>query len=250
MRHGRDEGPDLDEARHAAQMLMGLWAGGVVGEAPPVRRMGEDAVDSTEHGRGRAERQDEVDAVELARRGPGLAGKMPVHLVELVRSGALERIDRLFLVADREEGAVLLGPARAGEELVADGLQDLPLMRRGILGLVDQDVVDAAVELVEHPGRARRLQEVAGPLDEVFEVEQAPTLLRRVVMLENGGRDCDQRRGPLGGLGCLALRQEPDEALALAVERIAERRLFVAQGRRQIDVGPGLALLRQKHVEV
>ena len=44
----------------------------------------------------------------------------------------------------------------AGEELLGQRLDDRPLLGVGVLRLVDQDVVDAAVELVEHPGRDAR----------------------------------------------------------------------------------------------
>ena len=43
--------------------------------------------------------------------------------------------------------------AAAGREILGDVAQDLPLLRVRVLRLVDEHVVDAAVELVEHPGR-------------------------------------------------------------------------------------------------
>ena len=96
---------------------------------------------------------------------------------QLFGLGALERIDRLFLVADHEH----LPPAGsrpahafAGEELAGQGADDLPLVRRGVLRLVHQDVVDAAIQLVEHPGRSRpAAQELSGLLDQVGEIERA-----------------------------------------------------------------------------
>ena len=47
--------------------------------------------------------------------------------------------------------------AFAREEFLRQALHDIPLLRAGVLRLVDQDMVDAAVELVEHPGRAALL---------------------------------------------------------------------------------------------
>jgi hypothetical protein len=69
------------------------------------------------------------------------------------RPGALERVDRLLLVADREDRAVTAARRVAGEEFVRQaGFDDRPLFRAGVLRLVDEDMVDALVELVVHPG--------------------------------------------------------------------------------------------------
>src|SRR6185437_6151877 len=69
---------------------------------------------------------------------------------------SLEREDRLLLVADREHGARhTVARASAGSEFRDDMRDDVPLPRAGVLRLVDQHVIDAAVELVVHPaGRA------------------------------------------------------------------------------------------------
>ena len=72
--------------------------------------------------------------------------------VELARCGALERKDRLLLVADREHRAHhAVARAGAGGEFGDDVRDDVPLPRAGVLRLVDQHMVDAAVELVMHP---------------------------------------------------------------------------------------------------
>ena len=69
-----------------------------------------------------------------------------------LRRRALEREDRLLLVAHREHGAMALAGALADEELGGQSAQDVPLLGGGVLRLVEQHVVDAAVELEEHPG--------------------------------------------------------------------------------------------------
>ena len=46
------------------------------------------------------------------------------------------------------------------------------MLRRGVLHLVQQQVVQAAVQLVQHPGRARIDQQRAGAVDQVVVVEQ------------------------------------------------------------------------------
>ncbi len=67
------------------------------------------------------------------------------------------------------------GPAPgAGEELGGQGAQDVPLLGGGVLGLVQQHVVDAAVQLVEHPGRVGPLgEQLDGSRDQVAEIERA-----------------------------------------------------------------------------
>ena len=51
-------------------------------------------------------------------------------------------------------------------------LHDLPLLRAGVLRLVDQHVIDAAVELVVHPGGRRVAEQCERLVDQVVVVEQ------------------------------------------------------------------------------
>src|SRR3546814_15811731 len=44
--------------------------------------------------------------------------------------------------------------AFAGEEVARQPLDDAPLLRAGVLRLVDQQVIEATVELEQHPGDA------------------------------------------------------------------------------------------------
>ena len=88
--------------------------------------------------------------------------------------GALETVDRLLLVADGEQRAQLVARALAGEELRRQSLDDAPLRRIGVLRLIDQDVVDAAVDLVKHPGGGVGAQ------------QQVPRLDDQVVIVERG----------------------------------------------------------------
>ena len=78
---------------------------------------------------------------------------------------------------------------------------DLPLLRAGILRLVDQHVVDAEIELVVHPGGATRLEQCERLVDQVVVVEQPAAFLlgarsarsRRVAMVISA-------RGALAGV--------------------------------------------------
>jgi hypothetical protein len=93
--------------------------------------------------------------------------------------------------------------AGAGEELGCDGVDHPPLRRAGVLRLVDEDVVEAAVEAPEHPGGGLAvLQKRPGALDQVLEVEQAGGGLARGVAGEEGAGKGVEGAGPLpGGAG-------------------------------------------------
>ena len=69
--------------------------------------------------------------------------------------------------------------AVAGEELLGQRVRDAPLRRRGVLHLVQQQVVEPAVQLVQHPGGAGIDQQARRPSDQVVVVEQARRLLVR-----------------------------------------------------------------------
>ncbi len=110
-----------------------------------------------------------------------------VSMRELLGRGALEREDRLLRVADGEQGAARRAGAPADEELAGQGAKDVPLLGRGVLRLVEQDMVDAAVELVEHPGRIGFLGEQRmGAVDQVGEVQRAARVLLPVVKADIG----------------------------------------------------------------
>src|SRR5258706_12363531 len=68
---------------------------------------------------------------------------------------ALETEDRLLLVAHRKDRAWQRISAHAvtGEEFLRELADDLPLFGAGVLRLIDEDMVEPAIELVEHPGR-------------------------------------------------------------------------------------------------
>ena len=93
----------------------------------------------------------------------GPVAELPVGGGECPRIGALEAEDRLLLVAHRKQRARLGACALAGEEFLGQRRDNGPLRRARVLRLVDQQVVEAAIELVEHPGGdARAGQQAAG----------------------------------------------------------------------------------------
>src|SRR5207247_975052 len=90
-------------------------------------------------------------ATRRASRTPGPPLRSCVRLPprrEFLRVGARTRQDRLLLIADRENRARQLPCALAGEELLAELLDDVPLARACVLRLVDQHVIDTHVEPV------------------------------------------------------------------------------------------------------
>ena len=137
---------------------------------------------------------------------PALAGaadalsELDAGAGELVAVSALERVDALLRVADGEEGAVegfvgrfVLGAgAEAGEELVGETVGDVPLLGGGVLDFVEQEMIDAAVELVEDPGGAGFLEEGLGAGDEVAVVELVELALAVGVGLEGGAGEAQE----------------------------------------------------------
>ena len=190
-----------------------LGGQGVRAQAGAGLGIGEHGVDEGQHLRRRAPALQQVDAAE------GPPGRLDQALIgarlgqEPLRRGPLERVDRLLLVADGEDRPrARVGPG-AGEELTRQHLQDVPLVGGGVLGLVQQHMVNAAVQLVEHPGGVgAHGQEVVGAGDEVAEVQ--PPLGRLGGVVEAGvgagqGQGVDAVTGDPGGLGPLDGLDQP-----------------------------------------
>src|SRR5262245_23900048 len=118
-----------------------------------------------------------------------------MHDLEFARRCALKREDRLLLVADREDRAPSAARTGAGKELARELSDDFPLPRTCVLRFVYQQVVDAGVELVMHPGSAILGEQGEGLLDQVVIVEQPTSVLRHLIAGEDGVGDGDQRRG-------------------------------------------------------
>jgi hypothetical protein len=183
----------------------------------------EGFVHRREHGGHRAEGQVEAQVLEaiLGRFRP--VSPEAAVVLEGVGRRALEGVDGLLRVADREQGSLRAAArAVAGGELLGEAAQDRPLGRVDVLRLVQKDVVDAAVELVEEPARVAALQESQRPGDQVVEVQRAPTRFR---FLDPGAdfRAQDQEgAGALRGEGGAAtLLQRRDPAL-LGEQRVPQ----------------------------
>ena len=70
---------------------------------------------------------------------------------------------------------------------------DFPLLRAGILRLVDQHVIDALIELVMHPGRAILAQQCACLVDQIVVVEKPALVLRPLVAGDHRIGDGEER---------------------------------------------------------
>ena len=144
-------------------------------ERNPVLRRGlaEDRIDGAQHRLGRAKRSVErQDLPILAGIGDAFLKVLP-HRQKFLRVGPLKAVDRLLGVADGKDRPDPLARALAGKELLGQRRHDLPLFGVGVLGLVDQDVVETAVELEQHPRRhSRASQEVARGQHQIVEIER------------------------------------------------------------------------------
>ena len=64
--------------------------------------------------------------------------------------------------------------------------------RRGILRLVDQDVIDPEIELVEHPGGGGVVEQCERAVDQIVIIEQAAPVLFAAIAHGNGVGDGQQ----------------------------------------------------------
>ena len=80
-----------------------------------------------------------------------------------------------------------------------DVLDDVPLPRAGILRFVNEDVIDAAVELVVHPAGGNLVQHDKRLVDQVVIIEKAAFLLFAPVVCCRRNRDMQQRGGAVAG---------------------------------------------------
>src|ERR1041385_8133964 len=70
---------------------------------------------------------------------------------------------------------------------------DVPLSRTGVLRFIDQQMVDAAVELEMHPAGGDAIQHRKGLVDQIVVIEQ-PALLLFAAVVRGGLRGDDQQR--------------------------------------------------------
>ena len=121
-----------------------------------------------------------------------------MHPVERAQVGALEGIDRLFLVTDDEDRPVDRPRALPRGEFLRQPLDHRPLRRAGVLRLVHQDMVDPAIQPEQHPLRHRGIgQQPPRAQDQVVEIQPSQRRLARFVFRQERAREPVQRRGAL-----------------------------------------------------
>ena len=171
----------------------------VEGQHRPLQpRIVEHPVDGRKDARKRAEARVQRQLGERAVDFECGKPELPTRPAEQGRIGPLERIDRLLLVADREQGAGPLHGAVAAEEFGGQLADHPPLFGIGVLAFVDEDVGDARIELVAHPGRLLAMgKQVAELVDQVVEIEPGMGPLLRLVALDDGAQQIEQRFGAL-----------------------------------------------------
>src|SRR5262245_18061993 len=160
----------------------------------------------------------ELQETKLAPNPPAQLVESAPHGVELTRRGAVEREDRLLLVTHRQDRALARPSAGTSEELTSQRMDDLPLPGARVLRLVDQHVVDAAIELVVHPGRFDPLKQRQRLRDQVVVIEETAPRLLVLITLDHGRGQREQRAGAVAAGHCLAPLEQGVHALLLGPE--------------------------------
>ena len=168
----------------------------VIGKAGLDRGV-ENPIDRLQNRRRGAEGIGKTAALEKL---PGLTDLLfecRAFAVQLFGVRALERVDRLLLVAHDEEGAIhLVTRPGAGVKFICQPFDHVPLPGRGVLRLVDKDMVDAAVDAEQHPSSHGLVgQQSAGFEDQIVKVEPAAFLFLIRVAFKKAGRETVEHIG-------------------------------------------------------
>src|SRR6266702_1081861 len=126
---------------------------------------------------------------------------------------------------------------------------DVPLPGTGVLCLVDQHVIDAAIELVMHPAGGHVVQHRKRVVDQIVIVEQAARLLLAPVVRRRRGCDLQQRLGPVAGRDRTAALDQRSDAVAFQIEQTRNRRMGVTEFFRHHRF-TGRAFVGEKYPEI
>ena len=192
----RNQGPKLDPA------LIVQPTGPVpdrisVGRQPLSPLAVENRIHEIEDRGGRAVRGLEPGFTQFGTNPVELLIEMRPHRPERFRLCPLERVDRLLLVTDNKDRAPAGPRPFARKELLSDSPDHLPLGGRGVLRLVNQDVVNSLVELVEHPGPHMAFVQHGGcARHQIVEIQKLPRHLGVVHPAEQRRREAVEIAGP------------------------------------------------------
>jgi hypothetical protein len=142
-------------------------------------------------------------------------------------------------------------PSRApSPDVNSEMRDDIPLTGARVLRLVDQHVIDAAVELVMHPAGGDTVQHLQRLVDQIVIVEQAALLLLAPVIRSRWCRDVQQRLGPVAdGQRAPPLDQGAD-ALVFQIEQAASSRIVTNEAVRYHGSARRAFSFRQENAEI
>ncbi len=184
-------------------------------------------IDRRENGRDGSKRHRQFDRL------PGEAGvarercEALACVREHLRVGALERIDRLLFVADGEDRASnAVAASGTCKKFLGQGFDDLPLLGARVLRFVDENVIEAAVELVEHPLRfaAFAFEQRLRLQDQVVEIERACDASRLRVALQDNAGERVERHGGFNQRQSFQLFRQGEEFLLRALAAFVQPR--------------------------
>ncbi len=185
----------------------------------------KDKVDRFQHGFCRAKRRVELDRPPQRATVDDAPREMIAHATEFLRIGVLEAEDRLLDVADGEDRACHVAAPLTGEELLGEADHHLPLLRARVLRLVDQDMVDSAVQLVQDPRcDSLPVEQLSGQQDQIVVVEARDRSFRLRIGVQQRVAQLEQRRRGLRRDNGAPAVPDPDEPVALFVQDIDESR--------------------------
>ncbi len=226
-----DDGPKVEAAGLATADADVIGRSSAVGRQPLEMLLErEHRIDGRKHVLRRAEGKIEGDlSVELAgfleSERAVVLGEEIAHLPEDLGFGALEAVDRLLLVADREHRAQPARPgAVAGREFGGQGAQDRPIFKIRVLRLVDQKMLDRGIELVEHEGRGGPHQQSARRRDQIVEIERGPFRFELGETRPDGSREREQGQAASARLERVDAIEEAQQTLGLGLQALLERR--------------------------
>ena len=221
-----DQIPHFDRANvtTAVRFMMPVTLQFTIETAPGWGSWAEDAVHGLENLRRRAEGDGQIDRAELAASFTNAVLVTVMNSFENIGVGTLERIDRLLAIADHKHRARFWSMAAfAGKEFIRQCTDDFPLWRAGVLRLVNQQVLDAAVELVENPGGVGALlQQLAGLDDEIVEVITSLAALHHFVLRDDGRPEPECRQGCGYAIEITEAAQGFEQALLLRLAEILD----------------------------
>ena len=181
---------------HATGMARAIrvMAQGCIGRDTITRRcIRKYRIHQGEHGFGGAEGNIQRHWAEFQ---PGCfhnAFVMALCVLESLYIGALEGIDGLFLIADGEDAALFIPRTKTGEKFRRKRVHDIPLVRVGILRLIQQDMVKPIIQLKQNPSAARIIEQFARARDQIIIIEQAGIFLRRLIAAQHRRTNGEKR---------------------------------------------------------